>query len=215
MNAQREIQDTEIQDTAAEINVILQTAFDLLIQRRDRQYEDAIGPMDAEAEALRQEHVDIGDARVSLEQLLPAKSRVAQQQADVLLLAGKGEESKAKLAEAEEAAAAPAAMIDRQREISARIEAIEDEKKTIARSVFDPWYADAQKVIRAAETGLFVTLLDGIEDSMSDFQTRTGTTSPTGLAGGLFHSGHVVGLTADERSPEWQAASRWYGGRGK
>ena len=208
-----QIQDTEVQDVAEEIGGILQAAFDVLIHRREAAFATAIEPLDAEKESLTQEHVAIEEARVNLERLLPARSRVAQSEADALLLAGKHEAAQVKLAEAEEAANAPAAMTERQREISARIEAIEREKKTIARRIFESWYADVKHIIRAAEHGLFVTLLNGVEDSMIDFRTRTGTTSPNGLTGGLFHSGHVVGLTANDRSPEWQAASRWYGGR--
>jgi hypothetical protein len=210
-----ETQDTEISNIAEEITGNLQTSFDVLIRRRDQQYADAIAPLDAERDTLEQESAFIEVERVNLERLVPSLSRVAQSQADALLIAGKDEEAQAKFAEAEEAANAPAAMTERQREISARIEAIEREKKTIARRIFETWYADVQHIIRAAEHGLFVTLLNGIEDSMIDFQARTGTTSPNGLTGGLFHSGHVVGLTANDRSPEWQAASRWYGGRGR
>jgi len=213
MNAQLDTQETEVQDLCEEIGDILQAAFDLLIGRRDRQYADAIEPLDAERDTLEQESASIGEARRNLERLLPAKAREAQRAADALLLAGKHEEATAKLTEAKDAANAPAAMTERQREISARIEAIEREKKTIARRIFETWYADAQHVIRTTEHGLFVTLLNGVEDSMIDFQTRTGTTSPNGLTGGLFHSGHVAGLTAPERSDEYRSAGRWYGGR--
>jgi hypothetical protein len=213
MNAQLETQDTEVQDVAEEIGDILRGAFDTLIQRRDREYAAACAPLDAEKESLGAEHFALEEARVNLEHLLPAKAREAERAADVLLLAGKHEEATAKLAEAEEAANAPAALIERQREISARIEAIGAEKQAAARRIFACWYPDAQRIIRAAETGLFVTLLDGIEDSMGDFQARTGTTSPNGLTGGLFHSGHLAGLTAPERSGEYRSAGRWYGGR--
>ena len=131
----------------------------------------------------------------------------------MLTLAGKPAEAAVKLEEMREAKGAPEAMRARQREIFNRIEAIEEEKKAEARRIFQEWYADVQHVIRAAEHGLFVVMLNGIEESMFEFQTRTGTTSPNGLTGGLFHTGHIVGLTADERSPELQAGTRWYGGR--
>ena len=118
-----------------------------------------------------------------------------------------------KLAEAEEARTAPGAMKARQAEIDSRLTAVGEEKKAIARRIFESWYAECQHVIRAAERGLFLTLLNGIEDSMNEFQTRTGTASPNGLTGGLFHKGHVAGLTASERSPEWRGGIRWYAGR--
>jgi len=204
MNAQFERQATEVVDMAEEISGTLQSAFDVLIERRDQQYADAIAPLDAERDTLEQESTSIAEARRNLERLLPAKAREAQRAADALLLAGKHEESTAKLTEAEDAANAPAAMIGRQREISARCEAIEQEKKAIARRIFESWYPDAQRVIRAAEHGLLVILLDGVEDSMNDYQARTGEP--------LIKLSHRTNLTADERSPEWQAGNRWYGG---
>jgi hypothetical protein len=104
-------------------------------------------------------------------------------------------------------------MQERQQEIAARIEAIAREKQAIARRIFAWWYPECQAIIRAAEHGLFITLLNTIEESFSDFQTRTNTNAPDGLVGGLFHKGHIAGLTADERSAEWAAGQRWYSGR--
>ena len=204
MHAQHETQDTEVTDMAEEIGGTLEAAFALLIERRDRHYADAIEPLDVERDTLEQESASIGEARVNLERLLPAKAREAARAADALLLAGKREASEAKLAEAAEAANAPEAMKERQREISARCEAIEQEKKAIARRIFESWYPDAQRVIRAAEHGLLVILLDGVEDSMNDYQARTGET--------LIKLFHRTNLTAPERSPEWTAGNRWYGG---
>ena len=68
-------QDTEIRDVAEEIGDILQAAFDVLIQRRDRQYAAAIEPLNAERDTLTQESASIEEARVNLERLLPAKAR--------------------------------------------------------------------------------------------------------------------------------------------
>jgi len=211
MNAQRaqletQTTDTEVQDVAEEIGGTLQAAFDLLIERRDQQYAAAIEPLDAERDTLEKESTAIGEARRSLERLLPAKAREAQRVADALLLAGKHDAAQRKLTEAEEAANAPEAMSERQREISTRCEAIDREKGAIARRIFDSWYCDAQHVIRAAEHGLFVTLLNGVEDSMTEYQVRTGS------EGTLVKLSHRTNLTADERSLEWQAGYRWYGG---
>lgn len=208
MNAQLEnqIQDTEVQDMAEEIGGTLQAAFDLLIERRDREYAQAVEPLDAERDTLEMESVSIGEARRNLELLLPAKAREAQRASDVLMLAGKHEGAEAKLQEAEDAANAPAAMTERQREISTRCEAIEQEKKAIARRIFASWYPDAQRVIRAAEHGLLVTMLNGVEDAMNDYEARTGT------GGTLIKLSHHTNLTADERSAEWMAGNRWYGG---
>ena len=204
MNAQLETQDTEVTGMAEEIGGIMEAAFDVLIQRRDRQFAAAVEPLDAEEESLKDESASIQEARTNLEKLLPAKAREAQRAADALLLDGKREEAQAKIAEMEEATNAPAAMTGRQQEISARCEAIEQEKKAIARRIFESWYPDAQRVIRAAERGLLVILLDGVEDSMNDYQARTGET--------LIKLFHRTNLTAPERSPEWTAGNRWYGG---
>jgi hypothetical protein len=213
MNAQR---DDEVFDAAEEVGGTLQAAFDLLIERRDRQYAEAIAPLDAESETLELECASIGEARVNLELLLPAKAREAQRAADALLLAGKHEEAAAKLTEAEDAANAPEAMKERQREISARIEAIEAEKQAAARRIFSTWYAETQTVVRAAERGLFCTLLDGLKASFYEYQERTGT-------GGTLDRPHntliklstLTDLTAPERSEEWTAGNRWYSAWGR
>ena len=212
MNAQLETQDTEVTDIAEEISDTLQAAFDLLIERRDRQYADAIEPLDEERDTLEEESASIGEARVNLERLLPAKAREAQRAADALLLAGKHEEAAAKLTEAEEAANAPEAMKERQREISARIEEIGAEKQTAARRIFASWHEDCKTVIRPVEHGLFVVLLDGLQKSFYDFQNLTNTAGD-GVLNTLFRLGHITDLTAGERSPEWNSGTRWYGGR--
>jgi hypothetical protein len=213
MSEVKEPKDTEIQDACEEISGTAEGAYDLLIERREAALAAAIKPKDAERESLLAEYGSIGEAAQSLELLLPAREREAQRQADALLLDGKPEEARAKIAEQREAEAAPATMKARQQAISARIEAIEEERKTIARRVFETWYGELQHVIRASEHGLFIELLDKSRDEMYAFQTRTNTTSPNGLTGGLFHSGHVVGLTANDRSQEWVSSQRWYASR--
>lgn len=210
------IQDTGteiIKDVAEELRDSLQEAYDVLIERRDRQYADAIEPLDVEAEALRQEHVSLGAAARNLELLLPATAREAQREADRLMLDGKHEEAAAKIAEAEEARSAPAAMKERQQAITARIAAIESEKKDAARRVFRSWHQDCQKIIRPIERGLFVTILDGLQDSFYEFQARTGTAGD-GVLNTLFKLGDITDLTANEHSLEWKSGHRWYGGRG-
>jgi DNA repair exonuclease SbcCD ATPase subunit len=171
-----------------------------LIARRDSQYADAIAPLDAERDALAQESASIEDAKENLQALLPARARQAQRQADVLLLEGKDREAKAKIAEAREAAGAPGAINDRQAGISARIEAIESEKRAIKTGVFQTWYGECQHVIRAAEKGLFITLLDGIAASLAEFDPRAARNVNVRL-----------NLTAPERSEEWRSAQKWYG----
>jgi len=193
-------QDTEIQDCAEEITGTLEAAFDLLLDRRDRQYAAAIKPLDKEAEQLAQESTAISEAAQNLEALLPAKAREAQRQADVLLLAGKGEEAQAKIAEAREAASAPQTMTQRQREITARVEAIEAEKSEVKARCDEAFYSEAQQIVRATERGFFTVLMDGIEEVL--LPTHLGRNTNTWL-----------NLTCDTRSPEWRSGTKWYGGR--
>jgi hypothetical protein len=173
-----------------------------LITRRDEAYSAAIAPLDKEAEQLAQESAAISEAARNLEELLPARVRVSQSEHDRLLLAGDRAGAAAKLAEQQEAETAPAAMSRRQREITERLEAIENEKRDIAGRVFRAWYGEVQTVIRAAEHGLFITLLDGIAASLFEFEPRAATNVNV-----------LASLTADERSREWASGTKWYGGR--
>lgn len=209
-------QDTEIQDAAEEITGTLQAAFDILIERRNSKYAAAIAELDAEIETLGQERAAIGEAAQNLAELLPARVRVAQAEHDRLLLAGDREGAAVKLAEQKEAEAAPGAMSARKSEISARIEAIEAEKREIAKGVFASWHAELQSIIRATEHGLFLDLLDSARAAMYAYQERHGLGStladPYGF---LVKDSHLQNLTAPERSAEWASGHRWYGGRGR
>lgn len=209
-----QLESTEIQETAEEITRVLKAAFDNLIRRRDTAFAVASAPLDAEIAALQQEHAAIGTAARNLAEVLPAKSRVAQAEADKLTVAGKHEAAAVKLTEAEEARNEPARMSARQNEISARIAAIASEKQGIARGIFEGWFAECQAVVRAAERGLFCTLLDGLRASFYEFQERTDTggtlEKPYSF---LIKESHLSNLTAPERSEEWNSGSRWYSGR--
>ena len=167
--------DTQIVEMAENVTSLFDQTFTELIERRDAEYNTAIAPLDAERESLTQEHGAIGEASANLEKILPARAREAQREADVLTVAGKHEEAEAKIAEAEDAKRAPSAMNDRQREIDERIAVIDREKRAIARRVFEQWYAELLPVCRAAERGFLVILLDGLEDSFTEFMAETGT----------------------------------------
>ncbi len=133
----------------------------------------------------------------------------------LLTLAGDAEGAEAKLAEAEEAANAPASMTDRQRAIHARIEEIDSERKA-GRQAHLRYvvYADVQSVVRAAERGLFCTLLDGLKASFYEYQERTGTGGTVDRPYSfLVKDSHLSNLTAHERSAEWNSGQRWYSGR--
>lgn len=212
MTAQLETQETEVQAVAEKLDGLFAEAFKLLAARLDSRYEAAIEPLQAEEESLREEHAAIAEARVNLERILPARARVAQSEADALTVAGKHEEAQAKLTEAEEAANAPAAMKDRQREISARLKALEEEKRNAGRRVFEGWYAEAQQIIRASEHGFFINLLDQVRSAMYDYQERHGLhgtmEKPYSF---LIKDYHLWNLTAPERSSEWRSSQKWYG----
>jgi len=212
------IPDDDIQDVCEEIAGTLEAAYDILLEIRDTALAAAIEPLDAERESLAREYAGIEEARRNLEAILPAKEREAQRAADALLLKGKRKEAEAKLAEAQEAAHAPVTMNERQREISARLEAIRSEERAIARSVFEKWLAEeVQPVIRATERGLLLTMLNGIEQSCYEFQERTGTggslPGEVPYRSPLLNPARFSVLTADERSPEWAAGTKWYGRR--
>jgi hypothetical protein len=211
-----EVKNMTAEELAQSITESIIESRDALIAERDAQIAAANAPLDAERELLLQEHAAIEEAAHSLELLLPAREREAQRQADVLLLDGKQEEAAAKIAESEEARTAPEAMKERQREISARIEAIAGEKKTIAKRIFADWYTKLQAIVRAAEHGLFIELLDKSRAEMYAYQERhnLGGTLKQPFSH-LVKDSHLVRLTADERTAEWNSGSRWYGGRGR
>ncbi|MFZ0963673.1 MAG: hypothetical protein WAO35_22645 [Terriglobia bacterium] len=193
-------------------NLFDQTLADL-IAGRDSQYANEIAPLESERETLAAEYGAIEEARGNLEKVLPAMRREAERQADGFLVIGEREKAEAKLAEAERAEHAPQEMAARQKEISARVEAIQKQEHDIARRTFEAWYAEVQHVSRAVEQGHFIVFLDGLEKSFRDFQERTDTGASNNRQGPLIRQAHIAGLTGPERSAEWQAGNRWYGGR--
>ncbi len=199
-------EDSAVEVMAARITTTCDETFGTLIERRDTQIAAETAPLDSERESLLREHTEITESAHKLEMLLPARARQAQREADALTLAGKPEEAATKLAEMREAEAAPDAMKTRQQAISARIEAIGEEKKAIAKRVFADWYSALQSIIRAAEHALFIDLLDSGVDEMRAYQARHGLTV-------LVKDHHIRNLTADERSVKWDSGSRWYSGR--
>jgi hypothetical protein len=215
-SAEIENPDTEVQDVCEEIGGTVEGAYDLLLERRDSAYAAETKPLDTERAALQQEHASIGQATQALRELLPARARQAQFEADRLTLEGKREEAAAKLAEQREAEAAPGAMSARQREILTRIDALDSERRAVAKRIFESWFVECQAVVRASEHGLFCTLLDGLKASFYEYQDRTGTggtiAEPYSF---LVKSFYLENLTADAHSEEWQAARKWYGGRGR
>jgi hypothetical protein len=206
MSEPQEQKDSVIDDRAKFLADYFEDAFALLIEIRDDAYAKAVRPLKEEQRAIAQESGEIAESAGNLDPLLAAKERIAHLQADSLLLDGKEEESQAKLAEAESARNAPAAMRDRQLELEARYRAIEDEKEVVARRVAEAWWGECQKITRAVEHGYFITLLDGLKQSLSEFKQRTGTVA----LDSRFQDIRIHDLTADADSPEWSSGCGWY-----
>jgi hypothetical protein len=205
-------EDREIPGLCAEISGTTEKAFARLLARRDAAYLSAVARLDRERESLEGERVSLAEAERNLSELIPARMRQAQFEADALLVAGRIEEAKAKRTEAQEAEHAPEAIKERQRIIAARIEAIAGERKTIAKHIFQEWYSECQSVVRSAEHGLFIVLLEGLRADFFRFESSVRTDSD-GTANVLYHSGHLDGLTADANSELWQTGQKWYKGR--
>jgi len=182
-----------------------------LVRLRNVRYADAINHLEHESEQLSKEYDQLEVAISGIQAILPSKERLTQHEADELLLSGKPDAVAAKLAELEEFKRKPIAMRQRQGECIDRLDAIGKEKRDIARQVFEDWLEAVQPVIRAAEHGLFITLLDGLEQSFYSFQEHTGTGMADNRQRPLLNQGHISGLTADDRSAEWKSGTRRYG----
>ena len=157
-------QSPEIEVIAQEITGTVERAYSVLLKRRETAFAAANGPLAAEEESLRQEHASIGEAAGKLSELFPAMARMAQAEHDRLLLAGDREGAAAKLAEQKEAEHAAEGMCARQAAINTRLTAILDARKEIAKTIFEGWYAELQKIVRASEHALFISLLDAGKD---------------------------------------------------
>ena len=205
-----------VQQMADAITALFDTTLNELVVLRDSRYADAIAELEAERKDLEQERAAIDEAAAdeNLEMVLPAQSRQARREADELILAGDFEGARVKLETMVRAGNAPYAMDRRRDAITARLGAIDKEERDIAKQVFEKWFAEeVQPVCRASEHGLFLTLLDGLKDSFYQFQDRTNTVISNNRERPLLNQTTFCRLTADERSLEWQAGTRWYGGR--
>ena len=200
-------------DMAERLSAVFAETFTALVARRDEQYAERTASLDAETQVLREESARIAEEARNLEKISLAKGRMAQAEADKLLLAGKVAAAEAKLEEVRAAENAPGAMTARQSEISDRLAAIETEKRNIARSIFEEWYPAVQAVIRSAEHGLFCVLLDGLRDSFVDFENHNCPARTVKEANSMVRGSHIENLTSDEHSPEWNSGNRWYGRR--
>jgi chaperone required for assembly of F1-ATPase len=202
---QQRAHDAMIDDAARSLAECFTNTFAMLIERRGSQYAEAIEPLDAEAESLEAEDAALEQDALNLEGLLESRARVSQHEADCLTLAGKHGEAEGKREEMEAAKNAPRLMHERRQAIAVRLAAIETEKQNAAGRAFSSFYREAQQIVRVAERGLFIVLLDGIEEAIRK-PGRHEFIRP--INPNLF-----ANLTADERSEEWASGNQWYGGR--
>lgn len=195
----------QLDEVKAQIEALFPHALAVLVDELNQQYNDGVAELDREAAALTVEYAGITTEAERAAALLPSHERVAQLEYDQLVLAGDSNAAGVKLAEVREARAIPLAMAQRMKEISDLYDAIPAKKAAIASKVYEQMYPEMQAVVRLCETGFFVTLLNGLSAAAEDFQRRTGTAqNPILLAN------RMSALTADEKSPEWQSAQRWY-----
>ena len=192
----------------AEIERIFRDTLAVLMDELNRRYAAAVAPLDSEAAALTQEYAGIAEEAQKLATVLPALTREAQRQADALTIAGDHSAAQVKLAEVREAEKLPLAMEQRQKEISDRYDRIPAEKVAIAQKVYEQMYPEMQAVVRLAETGFFIDLLDGLTSAAEAFQRKTGSAQNE-----ILRLNRMSALTADGRSKEWASGTRRYGSR--
>ena len=102
----------------SETTIDTNRAFAALVERKDEQYREAVAPLDTERESLVQEADRIQQTLRELQALLPARARLAQFEADQLLVQGENAQAQEKLSELEELKAEAAKLEERRNEIA-------------------------------------------------------------------------------------------------
>lgn len=183
-----------------------------LVAIRDSRYAAAIEDLEHELGVLAKEYEQLEKDIASLESVIPSKERLTQHEVDELLLSGAKQDAANRRTELAEFKSKPVVMRGRLGVIHDRFQSIDQEKKDIARDIFNEWYSNAvQPTIRAAEHGLLITLLEGLSNDMYQFQVRVGMGTSDNRHRPLLNQGYITGLTADGRSAEWAAGHKWYG----
>jgi uncharacterized protein YicC (UPF0701 family) len=200
----------DTQETMANaITKLFDDALRQLVTSRDERYSDAIKELDDEASTMAREYEQLENDIKASEDVLPSKERLIQRQVDELVVNG-DPAAKEKFAELAEFKRKPAVMRERLSVIQDRFQSIDQEKCDIAKRIFEEWYSELQPVVRSAEHGLLITLLNGLAESFYQYQTRTGTGTSDNRHRPLLNQGHITGLTADGRSAEYAAGRHWY-----
>ena len=136
-------------------------------------YAKAVAPLEKERLTLESDSQELQTKADQLKRLLAAAARRAERDADDLLLAGKGEEAQAKRDEQQQAERGPAELAQRQREIAARLEEIEAEKRDTARRVFKEWFEELRTPL-VEEQRTLVEALDNAWAGIQTFAQETG-----------------------------------------
>ena len=184
----------------SETTIDTNRAFAALVERKDEQYREAVAPLDTERESLVQEADRIQQTLRELQALLPARARLAQFEADQLLVQGENAQAQEKLSELEELKAEAAKLEERRNEIAQQCAQIESAKGMALRQAAIEFRDGCILLIRAAETEL-AGLLDETRDALNALETQLGMP--------LYTPGE---LTAAERSGEWETLHRLYSG---
>src|ERR1019366_1821586 len=145
-DAQTTMQSEETTDATVTLADRIEQAYTdvlpALIAQLYQQYEGEIAPLQAKQAGLEEEYDALEQAAQKLQAILPAQERLAQAEADRLMVSGQLQEAKAKFTELQQAQQAPAAMRERQQEIRARIRALNGRKEAITKQVFERWYGE-------------------------------------------------------------------------
>jgi hypothetical protein len=193
----KEPKDMTIEEMADHVHDFIRAALDALNERRAQAYAAACEPLDKEAMALASESADLEAQSQGFLDRMASAEHVKRFEYDQLNMQGKTAEAQAKLAELEKIKEAPAKIDQRRREIAARYEEIEGQKRAALRRTAEDFKEASITLIRACENAL-ARALDVTRSSLNDLEAQVGT---------LYQ---LAELTADGKSTEWVTLHRIY-----
>lgn len=200
----------QTQQMAERIRVLFAETLTALLERRDAQYASAVKQLDDEASTLAGEYGELESGIKAIESVLPREERLIQHQVDELLHDGKHQDAANKRAELAALKQKVLGMKQRMSEIQDRFLSINQEKQVATREIFEQWLTEVRPVVRAAERGLLVVLLGGLEKSLYEFQSAVGMTKLDNRTRPLVSQSTIVSLTSGGQSEEFAAGRHWY-----
>lgn len=177
------------------------------------EYQLRVAPLDQEDRQLEGERRTLSESRANLEPVIQAKARVLGRQADELAAAGDVEGATGKRAEACAVQANYEGIQGKISQIDARRTAIGEEKRAIARQLWEERYANLPAATFAVIESA-VDLLDGIETGMYTFQKLVGLEPESIGSRPLIRRPHFEQLTPVPNGPSRFLAARvrkWLG----